>query len=173
MIKLLLCATVLAFASCNSSAQVRSGPNTEWRKTESGFGAALMFTKDTEAFVHEWTTTREEHRLRIDSPEEVHAGEYIGPLLFFWGCHPSAGTCRVYVDFEFVGPDGAVRHQVPDKLGTPQPSPKAELVYLSQAIVRFRVQPGEPLGTYRINATVREPSAGTVLRLTRQIRVIK
>jgi hypothetical protein len=173
--KWLLGAIVVAFG-CGLALGQSRGLDTESRKTVNSFGAELVLTKKPEEFVREWVTTPEPHRLSIQtsqSSKEVHVGEHIAALVLFWGCRSGVDGCKVSVDFELVAPDGSIRYRVPDRLGATQPRPKTELVYMSQAIVRFQFDPNDSLGQYKVNATVREPMVGNVLHVSQQFLVVK
>lgn len=172
MNKWLSAAILIAFISGSAFGQAR-GPDTESRKTVNGFGSVLMLTKKPEEFVRDWTTSQESKRVTIQTAKDVRVGEHIAALAFFWGCRSSSAGCIVYADFELVAPDGSIRHRVPDRNGTTQSQPKSELVYLSQAIVRFQFEPNDPRGLYKINATVREPATGNVVRVSEQFRLVK
>ena len=141
--------------------------------SRNGFSATVMLTKKPEEFVRKWATASASSKLTIETPKEVHLGEYVAALVFFRGCRTGVDSCRVYVDFELVAPDGSIRHRVPDRDGTAQPQPRMELAYLSRAIVQFQFKPGDPLGQYWIKATVREPANGNILHVSEKIRVVQ
>jgi hypothetical protein len=159
------CACGLAFG------QVR-GPDTEARKTVNGFGATILLTKKPEQFVRNWANSSPEQKLSIHTAGDARTGEYVAALVFFWGCRSIRDACGVYVDYQLVAPDGSIRYNVADQTGTMQPKPKSDLVYLSEAIVRFQFEPKDPPGQYTIRATVREPATGNIVRISEGIRFV-
>lgn len=140
------------------------------QRLSNGFGAALRLTKEPEEFVREWTSTAPSHKLTIHTANAVRTGEPIAALVFFRGCRAGSASCMVYVDYELVAPDGSIRHRVPDRSGTSQPSPRADLIYLSHAIVRFDFAKDDPPGEYVVHATVREPATGNIVRVSAPFR---
>jgi hypothetical protein len=138
--------------------------------SQDGFTATIMLTKKPEEFVREWATSKESRVPASETSGVVRVGEYIAAVVFFRGCKETT-ECRVHVDYELVAPDGSVRHRVPDRDGTDQPGARNELSYLSHAIVRFQFTPRDVGGPYTINAVVREPARGLVVRVSQQFRV--
>ena len=164
-----LAAALLALLAFPSQAQSPHAKQ-EWRAAAPGLGAVIVLAKDPEKAVRRFNLTPPGQFLEMESASEVRQGEYIAALVFFTGC---ASACKVFVDYDLVGPDGKVRQHVPDKGGTDEPSPRKAGKTLSRAIVRFSFAPNDATGTYRVIAKVRDPSRNVEVQVSERFDVTR
>ncbi len=137
------------------------------RKSIGNFGAWLLLIDDEEKFYNEWIIPG---TLNVDTVKKIKKNSYITALIIFSGCVENrVGNCKVWVDFHITQPNGKLYAKIPNQpLWIDRPRPKPGALQRGEAFIRIRIEPHEPLGTYRVRATIREENAKVTLTLENQ-----
>lgn len=146
-------------------------PDTEWRKSSDGLGAALLLTTEIDAFLKEWSTTPESHAPVLKPTSRAKRGDVVAALVVFFGCGSSRASCNAVVDFKVLNPDGSVYGDIPFSRAWSGPPPKPKVVTLSPAQLRIRIEPKDQLGKYTVIANFREADSGKQIRLRQEFTV--
>jgi hypothetical protein len=166
--KVLVTFVILAAIACS----VASGAESVWkdgngkpmadepsRKSVSGFGGWLVVTPDTD-WEAKWKTPRDVTPAFTTS-DEVHVGETLTILIFYVGPRDSAGgTIDIRCDLKVTRPDGSA--SVDEKglaCGTGSLQGPASDLRLSELIVQYVGEPGDPLGLWTVEVTLRDANA--------------
>lgn len=169
-IRLSILLLILACVAAGAG-ESRAAPEAEWHGSAKGLQAQLQLTLKPEEFVRAWRGGADYRGLLLGTADPVAPGEHVATVLILSGCHPGPGGCDVLVDYRLVGPRGAAADGISGQHAW-QGATRPGMMHLSPAIVRFAIPPKGPSGDYRVVATVREPSTGTVLELDRTFRTV-
>jgi hypothetical protein len=169
----LLC--VCATAAQAETWRTESGPvpDAAWRKSVDGFAAMLLVTDRHDEFVAAWTRPpTPSYRPEVSIVDAARRGQTVHVVALLSNCTAGAdGRCRVLVDVAIDKPDGSVYALIRSQgLWMERPAPRDQLV-LGKAYVAFEIEPDDPLGTYRIVASVRDQHGGHRLELERTLVV--
>jgi hypothetical protein len=148
-------------------------PDAPWRKSIEGLGAALLLTRDIDAFLKEWDGTPSSYAPTIKTASRAKRGDTVAAIVAFTGCRGASGTCNATVDFKVLKPDGSVYADLQGARAWAGLSPKARVVVLSEAQLRIRIEPTDPLGEYIVLGTLRQLDTGRSLNLKQTFRVIE
>ncbi len=151
----------------------RPEPDAPWRKSLEGLSAALFLTRDIDAFLKEWDGTLPSHAPTLKTTSRARRGDTVAAIVAFTGCRGTSGTCNATVDFKVLNPDGSVYADLPGGRAWAGLSPKARVVVLSEAQLRIRIEPSDPLGEYSVLGTFRHLETGRSLNLKQTFRVIE
>ena len=149
-------------------------PDTDWRKSSSGIGAALMLTDNPRALFDEWSNTPQSHAPilpTLKSASRIKRGDIVTAVILFSGCGPEGASCGAVVDFRTLKPDHSIYGEAPNNRMWSRPAPKAGNVMLSEAYLQIRIEPVDPLGVYQVQVLVKEPRSKITLKLTQQFLV--
>jgi len=144
--------------------QVQIGASGEPNTAASGDLAVMQFaTTDPDRLQADWQKPTAGAYTQSDS--SMKRNQPIFTFLVFTGCSPDPkGNCNLTVDFETLGPDGS-RYDLTKgaKLWVGYPPPPGRNLQLSMSGYGLRVEDKDPLGVYRIRATVTDQVSGKVL----------
>ncbi|HEX4331325.1 MAG TPA: hypothetical protein VH040_04235 [Usitatibacter sp.] len=164
----------LGFAAASACAQwidpatSKPLPDQDWRKTVEGLGGMLVLTKDYDAFMKQWTQTGESQVPEFHPAAGAKAGESVTAMVFFSGCADTGNPCKLVVDFKVLKPDGSTYGDVPNVAAFDGKIAKRNVVMLTRATVRLKIEPADPVGAYTIIAKLRDAKGGHAMEL-RQI----
>jgi len=139
-------------------------PNTETRKSAGGFAGSILVTPDQD-WSKKWNTPGKVTP-RFPEAGTIPRGKKVWVLIFFANPKLDAdGNSHITCDLRFVKPDGSVSF---DKKGMTcfkgRLGGDPHLVYLASP-AEFVGDPGDPQGTWRVAARVRDVKRGTELTL--------
>ncbi|HXF78925.1 MAG TPA: hypothetical protein VN598_08695 [Usitatibacter sp.] len=146
-------------------------PDLEWRKTVEGLGGMLVLTKDYDAFMKQWTGTGESQVPQFHPAAGATAGESVTAMVFFSGCADVGKPCELAVDFKVLKPDGSSYGNVPNVAAFDGKIAKRNMVMLTRATVRLKIEPKDPLGAYTIVAKLRDAKGGRSMELRQTLWV--
>ncbi|HSS26684.1 MAG TPA: hypothetical protein VLL50_01915 [Usitatibacter sp.] len=146
-------------------------PDLEWRKTVEGLGGMLVLTKDYEAFMKEWTGTGESAVPSLHPATAATRGESVTAIVFFSGCADAGKPCELAVDFRVLKPDGSSYGNIPNVAAFKGTIPKRNMVMVTKATVRLKIEQKDPLGEYTILATLRQAGTKRSMELRQRLFV--
>ena len=140
-------------------------PDLEWRKTVEGLGGMLVLTKDYENFMKQWTATGESKVPEFHPASGAKRGDSVTAMVFFSGCADAGQNCELVVDFKVLKPDGSTYGAIPKVAAYNAKIPRRDVVMLSRATMRLKIEPKDPLGAYTFIATLRQPDGKRSMEL--------
>ena len=146
-------------------------PDLEWRKTVGGLGGMLVLTKDYESFMKQWTSTGESRVPELHPAAGATRGESVTAMVFFSGCAEAGKNCELVVDFKVLKPDGSTYGSIPKVAAYNAKIVKPDVVMLSRATIKLDIEPKDPVGSYTIIATLRQPDAKRSMELKQTLWV--
>lgn len=176
-IRRLIAAAILVLAGTAASAQWidpdtgKPMPDTDWRKTVEGLGGMLVLTKDYDAFIKDWLQSPETHSPNFRPASGANHGDSVTAMVFFSGCAEPGKHCELVVDFKVLKPDGSVYGDLPNRPAYSATVPKANVIMLTKATVRLKIEPKDPSGQYTIQATLRQPGTNRAMTLSQYLFV--
>ena len=158
-------------------AQWREGearvPDEPWRRSSGKFGAMLVVTDKADEFFEQWSMPAAPGYVpKIRPARTAKRGDTVDAIVLFSQCSPDdQGQCECEVDFTVARPDGSIYATHPGaKAWQSQPPPGTNL-QVSDGRLRFQIEDGDPLGTYRIEAIVKDVVAKRQVTLVWRIIV--
>jgi hypothetical protein len=140
-------------------------PDTEYRKSESGFGGALLVTSDLDW--HEKWNTSPETIPHFNQASDVRLGERLVILTFFVNPMTTSGdVARVLCAVRVTRPDSTRSVDLKDfpcLAGRLQGDPNH--VRLAPTVLNFVGEPEDPLGTWVVEVALTDAVRDTELRL--------
>ncbi len=158
-------------------AQWREGgrivPDTPWQRHDHDFGAMLLLTKKPEAFLDQWDRpSSPSYKPNISDTNEAVRGDLVAVFILFVNCAANPeGTCGAEVDYRVVKPDGSTYAEHKGATVWRSPPPPANSLQVAQDQLYMKVEPEDPLGAYRVEATVRDTVTGREVHLIQPLRV--
>lgn len=140
-------------------------PDLDWRKTVEGLGGMLVLTKDYEGFMKQWTQGGESKVPEFHPAAGATKGDSVTAMVFFSGCADTGQTCELVVDFKVLKPDGSPYGAIPKVAAFNGKITKRNVVMLSRATMRLKIEPKDPVGAYTLIATLRQPNAKRSMEL--------
>lgn len=153
-------------------------PDSADRGHDKGFGASVQIADDAEfvRFAQEWVQTGPGHAPQLRTVTSVRRGQAVRVALLYAGCAPSpnnGGACDAQVSLRLLAPDGSQTLQEPMRpLGTGAAAATTGLLQLAPLSVQLRFDDSDPLGVYRLQATVNDPSQDAWVRLQTDIALV-
>lgn len=146
-------------------------PDEPWRRSVKRFQAMLIVTNKPDSFFQAWDKSPSP---QIFTTTEARRGETVMAVVIFTQCQvDQKGNCNSEVDFKLLRPDGSVYAEYK---GAELLKGKSGLLdyalQLGVANLGFRVEPGDPLGDYKIEAVVRDKFAGIEVPLVQVLKVL-
>jgi len=144
--------------------------------SERGFSASLQIASaaETDRFLEVWASSPPEHGPSLTTIDTAKRGDIVSTMLFYSGCandQPEGSECPARLDLRVIAPDGSNYGDAPDlSLAQNQPT-SARGVQLSPASLAIRFEPHDPLGVYRVQATIRDPQREITLELETSIEL--
>lgn len=143
-------------------------PDNEYRQSDAGFGAQLVFTRDIETFRKQWNASAQPPTMPVIdgvSRGSTGASGLVGVLILY-GCKAdSSGNCDVFAEFSLVGPNG---QRIPaGGGGLWNIAPVAGQQMMGDAALTLDFQPEDLPGRYRVEANVVDRVSRRQLTVTR------
>ena len=165
--------TLLLLFGTVATAQWKKGdertPDTPDRKSVNGFGANLLVVENPRAFVEEW---QKPETPKINPVSEVKRGVVIGAFVLFAGCKPDPqGLCNSEVDYTVYKPDGTIYAERKEQPLWKEAAPPGTNIQLSRAILGIRMEENDPVGDYKVKASVRDLNAQISFELETKFRL--
>jgi hypothetical protein len=173
--KLVWCAIWLLCGAVTLGSRAKTDfvtPDLEWPQAESQLSAILLLSDEPDDVLRSWTTPSAGVPVKVT--DTITRGLPIVAFVFFAGCQPdAAGQCNASVDFTILEPDGSEYASFRDReLWKQKPAPPEGTLRLSAEYVGVVIEPGDPLGRYEFQVTVRDLNGGTTVELNRAFTAI-
>lgn len=148
-------------------------PETEYRKTDGGFGAELVVTHDEKEALKNWNT--ESEGVYFPTTDVFHKGKIITALLVFKGCEKLENNhCQLSQKFRIYQPDGKIYGDLPEtELWFNRESPPGNTLGLGADYLRLIVEPDGQLGKYTFEVIVKDYQSKKEIKLTKTIEVVE
>ena len=167
-ISLLSLLLLVTSASAQWQTENKKVADTPDRKSVNGFGVHLLAVKDPQGFVREWLKPETP---KIEPAKKIKIGEPLGVIVLFVGCKEVSGSCNSEVDYTIYKPDGSL---LVERLAQPlwkEESPPKSNMQLGRAILALQFKKGQPTGTYKITAKIKDINANAKVDLETQIEL--
>jgi hypothetical protein len=142
-------------------------PDTAWAKSDGDFGAQLVFTDKPDELFAAWE--KPGPGVYYSQTPTATRGVPIVGVIFFTGCATDAhGNCQATVRFTATTPDGkSWGEPVDGELWVDKPPPGKEQMQLSVGNMGIVIDPGDPLGIYKVKAEITDKIAKKKMVLER------
>jgi hypothetical protein len=151
----------------------RSGtpvPDTSYRRAAGKFCAELLVVGDP-TILKRWEQPSEV--FEVHSIDAITTGSWLLAIVAFSNPQTSAsGVPDLVLDMDVLRPDGSSLGRLsnaPAWSGPPFSVESANKLELTTKYLLFRPEPDDPLGEYRVDATLRDKRAGRSLSLIRTV----
>ena len=174
---ILTCSAIFIFGSTYSATWVdKSGkaiPDSLSRKSSKNFIAQLILTDNEPKLLKNWNTRSKE--VFTPTASTIEKGKILSGFIIFGGCATDAlGNCDLVVQYKIYQPDGKVYADLPFmEVWSGKPIPPNKNLGLSVGYVRVIIEPGEPLGQYKVDAKVTDRRGGDSVKLSATFNAIK
>lgn len=148
-------------------------PDTEWAKSDGDFGAELVFTDKPDELFAAWEKPGPVVYYS-QTPTAIRGVPIVG-VVFFAGCAADAkGNCQATVRFTATTPDGKPWGKPVDgELWVNKPPPGKGQMQLSVGNMGIVIDPGDPLGVYRVKAEITDTIGKKKMVLERSFTVME
>lgn len=169
--------TVSAIAGCAtgdvSLESSKADAGSDHAGSQDGFTVRHVLTHEPDQLFADWAKPAK--GAPVNSTDKAVRGQIISSMLLFSGCKADAGGhCDVATDIEITDPLGAVYGEFGGvEVWINKPPPKKGVFQLNRSDIRMVVEPGEPLGEYRISASTTDRVAGITLKTERRFEVLE
>lgn len=134
------------------------------------FGAQLVLTPDETQFVRAWSESVAP--LNLPATDSVRRGSSVTVMLVFQGCTPDrSGRCDVVANFSLLAPDGAFIPGGSGLLWSREPMPGQ--LHLGNTSMGVSFDVTDPIGQYKVIATVMDKVSGQTLNLGSPLKVLE
>lgn len=142
-------------------------------KSEDGFTVRHILTHGPDQLFADWA--KPVKGTPVNSTDRAVRGQIISSMLLFSGCKADAGgQCDVATDIEIIDPLGAVYGKFDGvDVWINKPPPEKGVFQLNRSDIRMVVEPGEPLGEYRISASTTDRVAGITLTTEQRFEALE
>lgn len=145
-------------------------PDSAWRKSSGPFCAELLLTKDL-GLIERWEKPAE--IVEIRRAHEIRRGDWLLVAVLFANIDAGpSGQGALRIDYSIEYPDGKPPVAVHDAPGWGVEPPPANMLELGQRYLRWHFDNESPLGTYRVEAFVRDEASGKRLHVTRSFELL-
>lgn len=146
-------------------------PDSDNMRSAGDFGIQIVLTANEGQFRQTWNSSTPPPKLTTTNT--VRLGETVSALLIFHGCAPNVGgVCDVVSDFILEGPDGSKMTAGGGPVWSGKPM-QQRLLQLGQASMTVGFDKTDPVGDYKVTATVKDKVFGRVLSVTARLKVTK
>jgi len=138
----------------------------DFAKSDGAFRVSLFLTNDPEAFFEAWKKPKDP--VQVHGSNRAFRGKPIEAIVIFTNCQAGPdGLCDATVDFVLFRPDGSIYGKFEDaELWLKKPPPAIDAIQFGVQTMGVAIEPGDPDGRYRVEATVRDKVRGSTLQLT-------
>lgn len=154
------------------AARRRGVQDEPWRRSDGRFGAMLLLTATPDDFLEQWSRPAAPgYAPKITTVSEASRRDVVAAMILFTRCAPnSSGRCDSVADFRVIRPDGSTYGERFGAILWREAPPGETALQLGEARLAFEIEPDDPLGVYKIYATVRDLVATDPLRWCRNSR---
>lgn len=146
-------------------------PETESMRSAGDFGVQILLTANEDQLRRAWASPRTPPTLATTNT--VRRGATVAAMLIFGGCVPNgAGVCDVVSDYLVEGPTGQRMPANGGPVWSSKPMPPRQLQLGLSSLV-FGFDKTDPLGEYKITATVRDRVSGKAVSVTARLNLTK
>ena len=148
-------------------------PDTEWARSAGDFGVQLVLTDKPEELFAAWE--KPGPGVFYSETATAKRGIPIMAVIFFVGCLPNAkGVCDVTVRYEAYTPDGkSWGDPVDAELWVGKRPPGKDQMQLSVGNMGIVIDPDDPLGVYKVKATILDKVAKKTLIVERTFTAVE
>src|SRR5262245_39024347 len=148
-------------------------PDKPWAKSDGDFGAQIVFTDKPDELFAAWE--KPGPMVLYSQTTTATRGIPIVAVIFFVGCTPDDhGQCNAGVRFTASTPDGkSWGSPVDAELWVGKPPPQKGQMQLSVGNMGIVIDPGDPLGIYKVKAEVVDKVAKKTILLERTFTAIE
>lgn len=149
-----------------------AGPSSEM-KSEGGFGVRHLLTHRPDQLFAEWAKPAE--GVPVNTTNKTVRGQVVSSVILFSGCKPDPkGNCDVVADIEIFDPTGGVYGSFENvEVWVNKPPPPKRAIQLSLSDIRMVIEPGEPLGEYRITAKTTDRVGGITVETEQRFEAVE
>lgn len=168
---LTLLAALVPFAAYSAwiDATGKALPDSESRRSAGDFGVQIVLAADEDQFRQTWNSSRTPPTL--NTTNTVRIGASVSALLVFHGCSPNAaGVCDVLAEFVLEDTHGKRMPAGGGPVWSDKPLPQ-RLLQLGQASMTVGFDKTDPVGNYKITATVKDRVSGRALSVVSRLTV--
>lgn len=139
-----------------------AGPDSS-RAVADGFAVMQIATPDPQGLMTAWN--RPGDWVSITTTNQIARNKPIVTFIVFRGCKAGpTGACNVTAEFEVFDPAGKVYAKQQADIWVGRPPPPAKAIELSEGGMGLVIEDKDPLGVYRVSATITDNVAGKTLR---------
>lgn len=144
-----------------------------WSKADGDFGAQLFLTDKPDELFEAWE--RPARGVPLSEAKTARRGTPIVAVVFFTGCAPDAnGLCQATVEYAAFLPDGKLYNEPSEgELWVDKRPPAQGQIQLGINSLGIVLEPEDPLGVYKLRATVVDQVAGKTLILERDFTAVE
>jgi hypothetical protein len=172
-----LLASVLLLSAATAHGQWRQNgdvvPDQAWRKSDGEFGALLLLTDKPDTFLEQWSRPAAPgYAPNIKTVTEARRGDVVAAMILFTRCAPAtSGRCASIADFRVIRPDGSIYAEHPGAVLWREAPPGKTALQLGEAHLAFGIEQDDPIGVYKIHATVRDLIGKRSVALVQELTV--
>ncbi|NMG73516.1 hypothetical protein [Aromatoleum diolicum] len=145
-------------------------PHDDYVRNVEHFGVQLVLTPDEAQFVRAWSASGAPSSLPATA--SVRRGSSVTAMLVFQGCTPDvSGKCDVVANFSLLAPDGTLIPGGTGLLWSDEPMPGR--LHLGNASMGVSFDVNDPVGQYKVIATVKDKVSGKKLSLGSALKVLE
>jgi hypothetical protein len=127
--------------------------DTENEKSKDGFGVSLWLTSDD---INEQWNKPEVPKITVTKRVKRNKPVYIA-IMFIYPSVNEKGECDITADILIRQPDGKVYADIKDfKIWKDRPAPPKDNIQLAEGSITIIIEDAEPLGSYSIDALVKD-----------------
>lgn len=146
-------------------------PDTEYMRSAGDFGVQILLAPDEDQFRRAWHSSATPPKLTTTNT--VRLGGSVSAFLVFHGCTPNArGVCDVVCEFTVEGPDGSKTPAGSGPVWSAKPLPP-RLLQLGQASMTVGFGKTDPVGEYKVVATVKDKVSARALSVVARLKVTR
>lgn len=144
-------------------------PDAEHRRSVGPFCALLLISDDPKLF-ERWGQPSEV--FSYQGITRVRKGAtFVAVVAFANPGVDASGNARLVADLALLRPDGSSYGGIEDVVAWQGPPAPKDVLELTTKYLMARIEPGDPLGTYEVVATIRDEVSGRALTLKAPLRV--
>ncbi len=146
-------------------------PDTESMRSAGDFGVQIVLTADEGQFRQTWYSSKSPPKL--STTNTVRLGASVSAMIIFHGCSPNAsGVCDVASEFFLEAPDGSKTPAGGGPVWTGKPM-QQRFLQLGQASMTVGFDKTDPIGNYKITASIKDKASDRALSVIARLKVTK
>lgn len=140
--------------------------------SSNGFSVQQVATLDGEGFSERWN--KPTVGVELAPASQMLRNQPIFTFVVFTGCAPDrTGNCNVTVSYKMFDPEGKpFGEQLNSPVWVGLPPPGRHIIQLSSVYLGMVVEDKDPLGTYRISASITDHVSGVTLNTEQSVTAV-